>query len=159
MVTKIIITLLLAYIVFLFLRSKNNFFKQSREDLLLKRNHLVNVLNDFNIDLEKDKRWLEAFDTFKNYPSVFTYDGATIVKDLHTIYGYDAPAGNHDLAYIFHKWFSLSGFFKKFVIDYQYGKDMRTLQIPYTTAWSRVFLLWLSTPFWYVFLIVKSLKK
>lgn len=147
------------YILWLFIRSKNTFFNQDRETLLNKRTHLNNVLNDFGVNTEIDRRWLDAYDNFKNYTKLFKYDGATIVNDLDTIKGYDAPAGNHDIAYIFLNWFSLSGFIEKFEIDYQYGKDMRKLDIPYLTAWSRVFLLWISTPFWYLWLIIRKIKK
>lgn len=155
----IIILISSIYILWLFIRSKNTFFNQNRETLLKKRTHLNNVLNDFGIDTEIDRRWLDAYDNFKNYPKLFKYDGATIVNDLDTIKGYDAPAGNHDIAYIFLNWFSLSGFIEKFEIDYQYGKDMRKLDIPYLTAWSRVILLWISTPFWYLWLIIRKFKK
>lgn len=154
-----IISAIFIYILWLFVRSKNTFFSQDREALLRKRTQLNNVLNDFGIDTEIDRRWLDAYDNFKNYPKLFKYDGATIVNDLDTIKGYDAPAGNHDIAYIFLNWFSLSGFIEKFEIDYQYGKDMRKLDIPYITAWSRVFLLWISTPFWYLWLIIRKFKK
>lgn len=154
-----IISILAIYILLLFIRSKNTFFNQNRETLLRKRTHLNNVLNDFGIDTEIDRRWLDAYDNFKNYPKLFKYDGATIVNDLDTIKGYDAPAGNHDIAYIFLNWFSLSGFIEKFKIDYQYGLDMRKLDVPYTTAWVRVFLLWISTPFWYLWLIIKLIIK
>lgn len=157
MITAILITVLvLAYLVILFLKSKNDFFKQDREVLAIKRQHLIKVLLDFNIDVKNDKRWLRAFDSFRDLPSIFQYDGATIVKDLHTIYGYDAPAGNHDLWYIenktlpFFKWLPA-----KLKADYQYGIDMRKLQIPYTTAWSRVVALWISTPFYPITLIFK----
>lgn len=152
-ITITLIGLLLVYAVVLFLKSKNNFFTQDREVLAEKRQHLIKVLLDFNIDAKNDKRWLRAFDSFRDLPSIFQYDCATIVKDLHTINGYDAPAGNHDLWYIenktlpFFKWL-----IEKLKADYQYGVDMRTLKIPYTTAWSRVVALWLSTPFYPVIL-------
>jgi hypothetical protein len=155
--TIIIIGLLLTYIVILFLKSKNNFFSQDREVLAEKRQHLIKVLLDFNIDVKKDKRWLRAFDSFRDLPSIFQYDGATIVKDLHTIYGYDASAANHDLWYIenktlpFFKWLV-----EKLKADYQYGIDMRKLQIPYTTAWSRVVGLWISTPIYPIILLINK---
>jgi hypothetical protein len=155
--TIIIIGLLLVYLVVLFLKSKNHFFEQDREVLALKRQHFIKVLQDFNIDFQKDKRWLRAYDSFRDLPSIFQYDGATIVKDLHTINGYDAPAGNHDLWYIENKTLP---FFKwcieKIKADYQYGLDMRRLEIPYTTAWSRVVALWLSTPLYPIILIFKK---
>ena len=157
MTTYIIIGLLLIYVVVLFFKSKNGFFHQDREILADKRQHFIKVLTDFGIDLNTDKRWLRAFDCFRDLPIIFQYDGATIVKDLHTIYGYDAPAGNHDLWYIenktmpFFKWI-----FAKFKADYQYGLDMRKLQIPYTTAWSRVVALWLSTPIYPIVLLINK---
>lgn len=155
----ILIIALIVYVVWLFIKSKNNFFTQSQDFLEEKRKHLINVLSDFGIDTEKDKRWLQAYDLFRNYTNQYMYDGATIVKDLHTIYGYDAPAGNHDISYIMNDWFSFRGLINKFTLDYKYGLDMRALQIPYTTAWSRVFLLWIATPLWYIFLIFKKITK
>ena len=137
--------LILFYAFWLYKKSRNDFFMQSREILLEKRGHLIDVLNNFQI---KDiNRWLEAYDNLKNYPTVFQYDGATIVKDLHTIYGYDAPAGNHDFGYVmiqdlpYFKWLKAS-----FLLDLQYAKDMRSLQIPWLTAWSRFIGLLLLKP-------------
>ena len=142
----IIIFLVLSYVVFLYKNTKSTFFSQSRDVLADKRQLLIKVLEDFEIDLEKDKRWLRAFDSFRDLPSIFQYDGATIVKDLHTINGYDASAGNHDLWYIENKNLPfLKWVVKKIKADYQYGVDMRLLKIDYLTAWRRVIALWLST--------------
>ena len=137
--------LILFYAVWLYKKSRNDFFLNEKGFLAHKRQHLIYVLNDFNV---KDlNRWIEAYDSFKNYPNIFQYDGATIVKDLHTIYGYDAPAGNHDFGYElikdlpYFKWLKES-----FLLDIQYAKDMRSLQIPWLTAWSRFIGLLLLKP-------------
>lgn len=150
----IYIALILSYVIWLYFKSKSNFFEQDRETLADKRQLLEKVLNDFKV--KNVSEWLDVYDAFKNYKKYYKYDGATIVKDLHTINGYDAPAGNHDFAYINLQWFTFKGFIQKFKIDYQYGLDMRVLKIPYFTAWIRVFLLWLSTPIWYILLIIKK---
>ena len=150
------LALILIYVIWLFFKSKSNYFKQDRQILAIDRQHLLMVLNNFKVkDID---RWLEAYDNFKNYPNFYKYDGATIVKDIPTIKGYDAPAGNHDFAYMTLRWFSIRGFLDKFKIDYQYGLDMRVLDTAYTTAWGRVLLLWISTPIWYIILIIKKRK-
>jgi len=133
---KYSIIILVFYFFWLYKKSKNNFFKQDRELLAYKRSQLINVLDDFNI---KDKhRYLEAFDAFKNHPQIYQFDGATIVKDLHTIYGYDAPAGNHDYGYELIKNLPYLLWIKESIkLDIQYAKDMRSLQIPWVAAWSR----------------------
>lgn len=150
------LALILIYVVWLYFKSKNTFFEQDRETLAIKRQYLVKVLDDFKVKNAND--WLDVYDAFKNYKKYYQYDGATIVKDIPTIKGYDAPAANHDFAYINLDWFTWKGFSQKFRVDYIYGKDMRSLDIAYTTAWSRVLLLWLSTPFWYLMLIIKRKK-
>ena len=134
------------------LGSKSNFFHQDRESLATKRAHLVNVLNDFKVtDI---RRWLEAYDYFKNNPTEF--DGATLVKDLTTINGYDAPAGNHDLKYGTIEFWSFKGFIEKLKADFQYGKDQEKTGKGSITAYTRSALLWISTPFYYILLIFKK---
>lgn len=129
--------LILAYAFYLYKNSKSDFFNQPSEVLAVKRRLLTCVLEDFKI---KDiSRWLEAYDAFKNYPTYFKYDGATIVRDIDTIYKYDAPAGNHDYGYLmiknspYFRWLKES-----FELDLQYVKDMRALQVDFITAYSRL---------------------
>lgn len=144
-----VIIFILAYGFYLYKSSKSEFFTQSREVLAEKRLHLVNVLEDFGIDLKNDKRWLISYDAFKNYPNFYKYDGATIVKDIHTIFQYDAPAGNHDYGYLLIKDFSYFLWLKEsFKLDLQYAKDMRALQIDFITAYGRLIGLIIIKPFY-----------
>lgn len=133
------------------LGSKSNFFLQDRETLANKRHHLIMVLQDFNVP--EIHNWTKAFDYFRNNPSRF--DGATIVKDLETIKGLDAPAMNHDYAYIHLDFWSLKGFAKKLKADFQYGKDQEKTGKGSITAYTRTVLLWFSTPLFYIYLIFK----
>jgi len=139
--------LILAYAFYLYKNSKSDFFNQSREMLAVKRQHLIQVLNDFEI---KDiARWLEAYDAFKNYPNFYKYDGATIVRDIDTIFKYDAPAGNHDYGYLLIKKLPYFIWLKKsFILDLQYVKDMRALQVDFITAYSRLIGLIIIKPFY-----------
>jgi tRNA(His) 5'-end guanylyltransferase len=136
-------------LVVLMKKSSSKFFLQSREKLAVRRQRLIHVLEDFAIDTEKEKIWLEAFDAFRDYPKMFKYDGRTILADLHTISNYDASAGNHDYRY---QLLNNTGFWNylkgKLKADYEFGNDMRKLKIPWMTTWTAVFLLILSTPFW-----------
>ena len=134
------------------LGSKSNFFRQDRETLASKRAHFVKVLYDFEV---KDvDRWLFAFDYFRNNPEDF--DGATIVKDLHTINGYDGAAGNHDIAYLNTDFWTRKGFVQKLKVDFQYGIDQEKTGKGSVTAYTRTVLLWLSTPLYYLYLIFKK---
>lgn len=129
--------------------SRNDFFKQERSVLMDKRERLVSVLLDFNVmDID---RFLLAYDYFVEFPEDF--DGATIVKDLDTIYNLDAPAMVHDFEYLINQvWKSPV---KKFKADIQYSKDMeRTGKHP-VIAYFRGFLLIISTPIYYLLKIFK----
>jgi hypothetical protein len=141
------IILIFAYAFYLYKHSKSNFFKQPREILAIKRQHLIMVLNDFEVkDID---RWLESYDAFRNYPSFYSYDGATIVRDRDTIFQYDAPAGNHDFGYIHIANLSYLIWLKEsFKLDLQYVKDMRTLQVDFITAYSRLIGLIIIKPFY-----------
>jgi hypothetical protein len=134
------------------LGSQSNYFHQDRESLANKRAHLVAVLNDFKVN--DISRWLSAYDYFRNNPSEF--DGATLVKDLNTINGYDAPAGNHDFKYGTIDFWSLKGLKEKLKADFQYGKDQEKTGKGSVTAYTRTVLLWISTPFYYTLLIFKK---
>jgi hypothetical protein len=142
-----LVLFIIAYAFYLYKHSKNNFFSQPREILAIKRQHLIQVLNDFEVkDIE---RYLQAYDAFKNYPNFYTYDGATIVRDRDTIYQYDAPAANHDFGYIHIKNLSYFIWIKEsFKLDLQYVKDMRTLQVDFISAYSRLIGLIIIKPFY-----------
>lgn len=133
------------------LGSSSNFFLQDKLTLSKKRHHLIMVLYDF--DVPNVDRWLKAFDYFRENPSRF--DGATIVKDLETIKGLDAAAMNHDYAYIHLDFWSWKGLHKKLKADFNYGKDQEKTGKGSITAYTRVFLLWLSTALFYTYLIFK----
>ena len=101
-----------------------------------------------------------AFDLFRDYPNIYKFDGATIVADIYTIKGLDVSAMVHDLEYQLaqHKgfWFYLKA---KLKADVEYGKNMRALGVSWLTAWTRVFFLLLSTPFWILLLTLKGKLK
>jgi len=139
------------------LGSKSHFFTQDRETLADKRAHLVRVLYDFGCSSKDVDRWLFAYDYFTKNPEDF--DGATIVKDLNTIGGYDGAAGNHDIEYLNIKFWSWKGLVKKLKADYQYGIDQERTGKGSFTSYTRTVLLWLSTPFYYLVLIYKTLKR
>lgn len=145
---------ILVVIVYLFKKSKSNFFYQNKKTLLKKRNHLIANLEDYNINTNIDLRWLRAYDFFVKNPHKF--DGATIVADSYTINGYDASAGNHDFAYIFNKWWSFQGFINKIKYDWQYGKDKEALNVHSFFAYSQAILLIMTTPLWYGYLLFKK---
>lgn len=143
-----IITLLIfAYAFYLYKHSKSDFFLQPIEILAIKRQHLIMVLNDFEVkDIE---RWMGAYDAFRNYPNIYSYDGATIVRDRDTIFQYDAPSGNHDFGYIhIAKLPYLIWLKESFKLDLQYIKDMRTLQVDFISAYSRLIGLIIIKPFY-----------
>lgn len=143
----IYIGLILLYALYLYKHSKSTFFNQPREILAIKRQHLIQVLNDFEV---KDiSRWLESYDAFKNYPNFYKYDGATIVRDRDTIYKYDAPAGNHDLGYERIKHLPYFIWLKEsFKLDLQYAKDMRSVQVDFISTYSRLIGLIIIKPFY-----------
>lgn len=103
------ITLLLIYIIWLFKKSKSDFFKQDRETLADYRYQLRMMLkykgrNESEIDL-----YIEAYDFFCRFTTKF--DGATIVKDLCDLPKLDLDAMVHDYECLiganrnFIKWF------------------------------------------------------
>lgn len=143
-----IIILILVYIVWLYFKSSNDFFSQNRDVIAEKRMHLISVLEDFNIDVETETIWLESFDSFRDYPTIYPFDGETIVKDNYTINGYSAPGGNHDKRYFDARYKGLLAYIKLTTIaDWQYGLDQRKLKISWFTAWGRAFGVFLLKPF------------
>lgn len=128
-------------------KSKSKFFEQCREVLLEKRQLLKLVLKDRNIPKIKRTTILEIYDIFKNYPTIYKFDGATIVADIDTIKGLDVSAMVHDYDYQIaqHKgfWYYVKA---KLKADVDYGKLMRLLGVPWLIAWTRVICLIISTP-------------
>lgn len=130
--------------------SKSKYFHQSVDALKIKRVHLENVLNDFEVkDID---RWLRSYDYFVFNP--WLYDGTTIVKDLQTIKGLSMPACNHDYAYLTDRsnWINP---IKKIKCDWQYAKDLETVGHSTVVAYSRAILLILTTPMYWVYKFIK----
>ena len=97
--------------------SRNSFFKQSVEILIVKRTE-VELLLEYK-EIKPDK-YLEAYNYFCKHTSAF--DGATIVKDLNDIPELDLNAMLHDYRYI-----TDFGVLKKFKWDYEYFQGMNDL--------------------------------
>lgn len=122
------------------------FFYQTKRILRDKRMQLYITLKEFEVaDINK---FLLAFDYFCQNPHDF--DGATIVKDLETIKGLDACAMVHDYEYLHIDFFTLKGLKAKFISDFNFGKNMEQTGKGIFVPYSRVALLWLSTPFYYL---------
>jgi len=129
------------------LGSKSKFFYQSKYKLKAKKEQLIRVLIDF--DIKDIYKFIEAFDYFCKNPEKF--DGATIVKDLETIKGLDASAMVHDWEYLTQiEWNSLRGLKQKLKADFQFGKHQELTGKGIFAPYTRTFLLWLSTPFYYL---------
>jgi len=132
------------------LGSHNKFFYQSKMQLKTKREQLVQTLVFF--DIKNIYEFMDAFDYFCQNPH--KYDGATIVKDLYTIRGLDACAMLHDYKYIrIANWWSLKGLISKLKADFNFGRNMEITGKGIFTPYLRTLLLWLSTPFYYLFKI------
>lgn len=152
-----LITISLIVLAISWKKSKSKFFEQSREVLLEKRQLLELVLKDRNVPKKTRKRILEIYDIFKNYPTIYKFDGATIVADIDTIKGLDVSAMVHDLEYQLAQnkgfWYYLK---EKLKADVEYGKNMRALGVSWLTAWTRATALILSTPFWMAIIATKG---
>ena len=157
MICKTLISLVLIYLIWLYFKSKNNFFFQSRDVLSEKRQLLIKVLEDRGLSKKEVNHILDCFNLLRDFPSVYKFDGATIVYDLETIKGLDASAMVHDVEYqlLRHRGFK-TYFFGKLKADVNYGKLMRKLGITWLTAWSRVLLLIISTPIWMLIIALKG---
>lgn len=145
----IIIIAILAIVYWLMIKSKSNFFYQTRELLAEKRHHLISVLEDFRLSQNEIDKYLEAYNFFCANPSQF--DGATIVKDLDTIKDLDAPAMLHDFNYIF-----LKNIKEKLFFDWQYAINQEKLRVGSVTAYTRSIALIISTPLYYLIKPFKS---
>lgn len=140
---SIAIIIVLVILIYLLKKSKSYFFYQSREVLAEKRHHLISVFEDFKLQQNEIDEYLEAYNFFCANPSEF--DGATIVKDLYTIKGLDAPAMLHDFNYIFKK-----NLKEKLIFDWNYGKNQEKLTVGSVTAYTRSIALIISTPLYYI---------
>lgn len=138
-------------------KSSSKFFLQSREVLLQKRNLLELVLKDRNLSKIQRNTILSIFDNFAKYPTIYKFDGATIVADIDTIKGLDVSAMVHDYDYLSaqHKgfWYYVKA---KLKADVNYAKLMRLLGISWLTAWTRCTALVISTPIWLILLSLKG---
>lgn len=100
--------------------------------------------------------YIVAYKYFSNNPD--RYDGATIVKDLVDCNGIDLSALRHDFEYIrilptkfcIFKWLKY-----KLQSDFNYGKSMEKLGKGVFTPYTRVALLWLSTPLYPLWKMIK----
>jgi hypothetical protein len=99
------------------LYSRNNFFKQSKEILAIKRIDVETLLRIKEIN---STNYLLAYDYFCKHINAF--DGATIVKDFNDIPELDLNAMLHDYKYI-----TQFGIIKKFYWDWEYLQGMNDL--------------------------------
>ena len=155
------IILAIAIILLCWKKSKSNFFQQSRNTLSEKRQLLIKVLEDRNIDKKEQSYILDIYNIFCQLDSIFKFDGATIVADIDTIKGLDVSAMVHDFEYQIaqHKgfWYYLK---EKLKADVNYAKRMRKLGVSWLTAWVRATALIISTPIWVAIIGLKGkLKK
>lgn len=147
----VVISLML--LVFFFKKSKSNFFRQPKMALQYKRQLLWSVLKDFEV--QKQWPFIEAYDYFMENPTQF--DGATIVKDVPTIRGLDAPAMLHDYQYIHIAFWTRKGFAQKIKSDWNYGCNMEQLGVLPIIAYTRAVLLIVSTPLYYMYRLTLKL--
>jgi hypothetical protein len=149
--------LALAVLLISWKKTKNTFFQQSREVILEKRQLLELVLKDRNLSKIQRTTILSIFDNFAKYPTIYKFDGATIVADIDTIKGLDISAMVHDWQYLNaqHKgfWYYVKA---KLKADVNYAKLMRLLGVSWLTAWTRCIALIISTPIWLLILLFKK---
>jgi len=129
-----------------------NFFNESLEILLYKRNLLIQVLTDYEFSENSILNFLEAFDYFIVFPGKF--DGATIVRDSYLIKELDLCAMVHDYMYV--KYNLPVNFKHKIKADIFYCKLLRKFNISWWSVWVVRFLgLLISTPFYGLYKKVK----
>jgi hypothetical protein len=151
----IVLVAVLLVATYFFLNSDSNYFDQPEEVLNRDSMHLFEVLSNFKISVLKKEAYMKAFRFFQNNPNQF--DGATIVKDLQTIKGLDAPAMLHDYQYLHTNFWTRKGFVQKIKYDWQYGENMEELGVSPWAAYTRAVLLIVSTPLYYVYLLTLKL--
>lgn len=102
-------------------------------------------------------RFLRAFDYFEQHPERF--DGATFVKDLNDVPGIDLSAMVHDYEYIeILPMYNGIGWLRyKIASDFRYGKHMELLGKGAIMPYTRVALLWLSTPLYPLWKLIRNL--
>lgn len=100
--------------------SRNDFFKQSHEELYERKCNVYALLILKGYSNTEALPYIFAFDYFAQNPTEF--DGATIVKDLCDIPGLDLDAMRHDYDYIILG--NSLGFLKKWKADIAYLKGM-----------------------------------
>lgn len=130
--------------------SRNDFFKQSKSDLIIceeKVKALLKIKGRSDYDIA---HYLMAYKYFVNNPS--KYDGATIVKDLVDVrnvsYYLDSDAMVHDYEYVQG---ANRNYIKKFKSDLKYinnmelnGKGVRILRLIFLTifgSWLPIYKL------------------
>lgn len=104
-----------AFLVFIYIKmklSKSTYFSQDREKLSDDRHLLSLVLLNKGFLYNEISDFLTAFDAFRNFPSVFDFDGATIIGDCYTIDRLSATAMLHDYDCIIADKSSLKAYFK-----------------------------------------------
>lgn len=90
----VITIIILILLIYLKLKSNSNFFLQSIDILLYKRNDIEHLLKIKGRDESEIKHYLDAYDFFCEFNT--DYDGATFVKDLDDIPDLDLDAMVHD---------------------------------------------------------------
>lgn len=125
--------LLLAYVLWLYKKSKNDYF--STEDVYKNWSILIEpLLYNFGFKKNRIKQILEAYLYFVDHQKDF--DGATIVADIWQIRKLDIPAMAHDYEYI-----QAKNIKERLISDWQYAQDMRQFKVNWLTAYSRFALL------------------
>jgi hypothetical protein len=130
----LILLILTLAIVYLYKKSKSNFFLKSEDDLKTDFKLLQQVLLDYNFTRTEIKDFEDAFVYFFLNPLEF--DGATIVRDFYTINNLDAPAMVHDYSYIHAK-----NTKDRIKADKQYLKYMLQLNTHPISAYTRAYTL------------------
>jgi len=99
--------------------SKNNTFKKSSSELDVIFKNMQELLTLKNRSLDDIWLYKKAFLYFRNKP--YSFDGATIVKDLNDLPNLDLDAMLHDYEYLIG---ANKSFVKKFKADIRYIKNM-----------------------------------
>ena len=134
MITLIISILLIIWLVYKVKTSKSTFFLKSKEELAKNWYLLELVLIDFRFTQKEILNFSRAYNYFIENPNEF--DGATIVRDLNTIKGLDAPAMVHDYRYIL-----AYGVKDRLKADKEYLRNMIKLGVHPISAYLRFSLL------------------
>jgi hypothetical protein len=136
MITLIISILLIIWLVYKVKTSKSTFFLKSKEELAKNWYLLDLVLRNYNFQGYDIRPFSRAYNYFTENPKEF--DGATIVRDLDTIKGLDAPAMVHDYRYIL-----ANGVKDRIKADKEYLRNMIKLGVHPISAYLRAYLLML----------------